>query len=212
VVVPDPRRIHTFENEAAFERWLAAHHDSETEVWIKIHKKASGLPSITAAQAIDVVLCWGWIDGLRKSFDERSFLQRYSPRTPRSPWSQINRDHVARLIAAGRMKPAGQRQIDAAKAVGRWAAATAPLRETTKQTVPADLRRAIAANPRARRAFRTLPKLELFALAVRTNAMKTPEGRARKVAELVAKLARGGTISQQRKTPRGKRPKRRRTR
>lgn len=193
-VVPDPRRIHSFASEAAFERWLAANHDREPEVWIKIHKKASGLPSVTPAQAIDVVLCWGWIDGLRKGFDESSFLQRYTPRVKRSPWSQINQGHVARLVAAGRMKPAGQRQIDAAKADGRWAAAMAPMRETTTKTVPADLRRAIAANPRAQRTFRTLDKQNLFSLAFRTNAMKTAEGRARKIAALVATLARGQPI------------------
>src|SRR5687768_5689116 len=114
-VIPDPRRSKTFASEAAFEAWLAAHHDREPEIWIKMHKKASGLPSVTPAQALEVVLCWGWIDGIRKGFDARSFLQRYTPRRPRSVWSQINREHVARLIAAGRMTPHGQRQIDAAK-------------------------------------------------------------------------------------------------
>jgi uncharacterized protein YdeI (YjbR/CyaY-like superfamily) len=93
-VVPDPRRIKSFESESAFEAWLSAHHDSEPEVWIKIYKKSSGLPSVTPAQALDVVLCWGWIDGLRKAFDERSFLQWYSPRGRKNRWSQINRDHV----------------------------------------------------------------------------------------------------------------------
>src|SRR5262245_33321077 len=193
-VIPDPRRIKTFESEAAFEAWLAAHHDIEPEIWIKIHKKASGLASVTPAQALDVVLCWGWIDGIRKGFDERSFLQRYTPRGRKSNWSQINRDHVARLLAAGRMRPAGQRQVDAAKADGRWAAAQAPIRATTVATVPPDLRAAIAANPRARRAFPTLRKLELFALAVRTNAMKTPAGRARKIAALVELLARRESV------------------
>src|SRR5688572_33413878 len=115
-VVPDPRRIKTFADAAEFETWLAAHHDSEPEVWIKVHKKASGLASVTPAQALDVALCWGWIDGIRKRFDERSFLQRYTPRRLKSRWSQINREHVARLVAAGRMTAHGQRQIDAAKA------------------------------------------------------------------------------------------------
>ena len=193
-VVPDPRRIRTFENAAAFEAWLAAHHDSEPELWIKIHKKGSGLPSITAAQALDVCLCWGWIDGIRKAFDERSFLQRYTPRGARSAWSRINRDNVARLIAAGRMTPYGQRHVDAAKADGRWKAAYAPIAETTPESLPADLRAAINASPRARRTFRTLSKHNLFALAYRTNAMKTPAGRGKKIATLVAMLARGETI------------------
>ena len=194
-VVPDPRRIKTFASAAAFERWLRAHHDREPELWIKIHKKASGLTSVTPAQALEVVLCWGWIDGIRKAFDERSFLQRYTPRGRKSVWSQINREHVARLVAAGRMTPHGQRQVDAARADGRWAAAYAPVRATTASTVPADLRAAIATNPRAQRTFHTLSKQDLFALAFRTNAMKTPAGRAKKIATLVAMLARGETIA-----------------
>ncbi len=193
-VVPDPRRIRTFESAAAFETWLSAHHDTEPEVWIKIHKKASGLRSITPAEALDVVLCWGWIDGLRKSFDERSFLQRYSPRGRKSLWSQINRDHVARLVAAGRMTPHGQRHVDAAKADGRWDAAYAPIRAATAATVPRDLRAAIEANPRARKVFPSLSRVNLFAIAFRVNAMKTPEGRARKIATIVAMLARRKTI------------------
>jgi uncharacterized protein YdeI (YjbR/CyaY-like superfamily) len=201
-VVPDPRRIKSFECESAFEAWLSAHHDREPEVWIKIHKKSSGLPSVTPAQALDVVLCWGWIDGLRKGFDEWSFLQCYTPRGRKSRWSQINREHVARLVAAGRMTRYGQRQIDAAKADGRWDAAYAPIRATTVSTVPRDLRAAIEANPRARRTFRRLNKLNLFALAFRTNAMKTPAGRARKIAALVATLARGKTIVPNRPTRR----------
>ena len=105
-------------------------------MWIKIHKKASGLASVTPAQALDVVLCWGWIDAIRKGFDDKSFLQRYTPRGPKSLWSQINRDHVARLVAAGRMTPHGQRQVDAAKADGRWDAAYAPIRATTARPSP----------------------------------------------------------------------------
>jgi uncharacterized protein YdeI (YjbR/CyaY-like superfamily) len=168
-------------------------------LWLKFHKKDSGLASITYAQALDVALCWGWIDGLRKSFDERSFLQRFTPRRPRSIWSQVNRDHCARLIAADRMTPHGQREIDAAKADGRWTAAYAPIRATTEAGIPADLRKAIGANAKAREQFRALTRQNLFALAFRTNNMKTPEGRARKIAALVAMLARGETIIPQRK-------------
>jgi uncharacterized protein YdeI (YjbR/CyaY-like superfamily) len=166
----------------------------EPEIWIKMHKVSSGLASVTPAQALDVALCWGWIDGIRKGFDERSFLQRYSPRGPRSTWSQINRAHVARLRAAGRMTPHGQRQVDAAKADGRWDAAYAPMRATDASTLPADLRAAIEANPQARKTFATLNKQNLFSLAFRTRAMKTPAGRAKKIAALVATLARGEPI------------------
>lgn len=193
-VVPNRRRIKSFTSEAAFETWLAAHHDSEPEVWIKIHKTSSGLPTVTLSQALDVVLCWGWIDGLRKGLDERSFLQRYTPRRRASRWSQINREHVARLVAAGRMTPYGQRQIDAAKADGRWDAAYAPIRATTVSTVPRDLLAAIRANPRALRTFGTLNRQNLFALAFRVNAMRTTAGRAQKIAALVTMLARGETI------------------
>jgi uncharacterized protein YdeI (YjbR/CyaY-like superfamily) len=194
-IVPNPKRIKIFRTEAAFESWMRRNHARETEIWLRIYKKGSGVPTVTNAEALDVALCWGWIDGIRKAFDERSFLQRYSPRRPRSVWSQINREHVGRLTKAGRMTPHGQRQVDAAKADGRWDAAYAPIRRTTKDTIPADLRAAIEANPRARKTFRTLGRVNLFALAFRTNSMKTPAGRARKIASLVAMLERGETIA-----------------
>jgi uncharacterized protein YdeI (YjbR/CyaY-like superfamily) len=193
-VVPDPKKIKSFRTEVAFETWLAANHARETELWLKIYKKNSGRPTVTYAQALDVALCWGWIDGLKKAFDERSFLQRFTPRKAKSVWSQINKEHIARLTAAGRMTPHGQRHIDAAKADGRWEAAYAPIRSATAATVPDDLRAAIDANPRARKTFRTLGHLNLFALAFRTNNMKTPAGRAKKIASLVAMLARGETV------------------
>jgi uncharacterized protein YdeI (YjbR/CyaY-like superfamily) len=193
-IIPNPKKIKSFRTAAAFETWLAANHARETEVWLKIHKKGSGLPTVSPAEALDVVLCWGWIDGIRKAFDDRSFLQRFTPRTARSVWSQINRDHVARLTAAGRMTPHGHRQVDAAKADGRWDAAYAPIRSATQATIPADLRAAIEASPRARETFETLGRQNLFALAFRTNSMKTAAGRARKIAALVAMLERGETI------------------
>ena len=193
-VIPNPRRIKAFKSEAAFEAWLRANHARETEIWVRIYKKGAGKPTVTNSEALDVALCWGWIDGIRKALDDESFLQRYSPRRSRSIWSQINREHVKRLTAAGRMKPHGQRQIDAAKADGRWAAAYAPIREASVATIPDDLRAAIDANPRARKTFETLGRVNLFALAFRTNNMKTPAGRARKIASLVAMLARGETI------------------
>jgi len=198
-IVPNPEKIKSFRSEAAFEKWLRSNHARETEVWLRIYRKGFGVPAITTAQALDVALCWGWIDGIRKAFDERSFLQRYTPRRARSIWSQINREHVARLTAAGRLAPPGQRQVDAARADGRWDAAYAPLRSATKDTIPDDLRAAIEASPRARRTFKTLGRRNLFALAFRTNNMKTQAGRARKVAVLVAMLERGETIVPERR-------------
>ncbi len=193
-IVPDPKRIKSFRTQSAFETWLAANHARETELWLKIHKKDSGVPTVSHAQALDVALCWGGSDGIRKAFDDRSFLQRFTPRKARSVWSQINRGHVARLTAAGRMTPHGQRHVDAAKADGRWDAAYAPIRSATQASIPDDLRASIEANPRARKTFWTLGRQNLFALAFRTNNMRTPAGRAQKIAALVAMLERGETI------------------
>ncbi len=193
-IIPNPARIKSFPTEAAFETWLRKNHAREDELWLRVYKKDSGVKSVTTAQALDVVLCWGWIDGIRKSLDAQSFLQRYTPRRAKSMWSQINRDHVARLTAAGRMTPHGQRQIDIAKTDGRWDAAYAPIRSASKETIPDDLRAAIEASPRARKKFQTLKRVNLFALAFRTNNMKTPAGRAKKIAALVEMLERDETI------------------
>ena len=193
-VVPNPKKIRTFRSQAAFDAWLRANHARETEIWLRIYRKSAGKPTVSIAQALDVALCWGWIDGIRKRFDDESFLQRYTPRRARSIWSQINCGHVKRLIGEGCMKPPGQRQVDAAKADGRWDTAYAPIRAATKASIPDDLRGAIDADPRARATFQTLGRTNLFALAFRTNNMKTPAGRARKIASLVAMLARGETI------------------
>jgi uncharacterized protein YdeI (YjbR/CyaY-like superfamily) len=191
--VPDSRRIKTFRTQAAFQSWMRKNHAREREVWLRIYKKDSGVPSITIAEALDVVLCWGWIDGIRKAFDERSYLQRYSPRRAKSLWSQINREHVARLTKAGRMTPHGQRQVDAAKADGRWDAAYAPMRAALDEHFPNDLREAIEASPRARNTFRSMARHNRYALAFRTTNMKTAAGRARKIAALVEMLERGET-------------------
>jgi uncharacterized protein YdeI (YjbR/CyaY-like superfamily) len=189
-----PKKIRAFKTEAAFETWMRTHHARDTEVWVRIYKKKSGIATITPTEALDVALCWGWIDAIRKSLDEQSFLQRYTPRTKRSVWSQINREHIARLTKAGRMTPHGQKQVDAAKADGRWDAAYGPMRAATKDTLPEDLRAAIEKSPRAKKTLDTLDKLNLFALGYRINRMKTPAGRAKKIATLVATLARGQTI------------------
>jgi uncharacterized protein YdeI (YjbR/CyaY-like superfamily) len=193
-IIVDESKIKSFPTEAAFEAWLAEYHDTHKELWLRIYKRGSGVPTVTPVQAIDVALCWGWIDGVRKGLDEVSFLQRYTPRKKKSVWSQINRDNIARLIAAGRMTPHGQRHVETAQADGRWAAAYAPMRSASEATLPADLRAAIEANPRALAAVQKLGRANLFALAFRTNNMRTPAGRAKKVATLVAMLARGETI------------------
>jgi len=206
-IIPDPNKIKSFRSETAFEKWLSGNHAREQELWLQIYKKDSGVATVSYAQALDVALCWGWIDGIRKAFDERAFLQRFTPRKPRSIWSQINREHVARLTAAGRMTAHGQRHIDAAKADGRWDAAYAPIRAATEATIPDDLRAAIEASPAARKTFRTLGRQNLFALAFRTNNMKTAAGRTRKIAQLVTMLARGDTIVPQQRAATARQPR-----
>ena len=198
-IVPAAAHIKSFRTAKQFEDWMRRNHARADEIWLRVYKKGSGVATVTTSEALDVALCWGWIDGIRKSFDEESFLQRYTPRRARSVWSQINRDNIARLVAAGRMTPHGQAQVDAAMADGRWDAAYAPLRSATVDTVPEDLRAAIEASPKALATFSRLGRQNLFALAFRTNAMKTPAGRARKIASLVAMLQRGETIIPERR-------------
>jgi uncharacterized protein YdeI (YjbR/CyaY-like superfamily) len=193
----DPARVHEFADAEAFYDWLARYHDKESEVWIKMHKVASGLPSITWAQAVGVVLCWGWIDGVRKGFDDKSFLQRYTPRGRKSIWSQINVDNVARLIAEGRMTEHGLREVEAAKADGRWDRAYGSGKD---MKIPDDLQAAIDASPEAKAMLGKLSAQNRFALAFRTHNMKTEAGRRKKIETFVAMLERGETIY-----PQGKR-------
>ncbi len=189
-VIPNPARIKPFPTAAAFERWLSANHATADELWLQIYKKDSGVQTITYAEALDVALCWGWIDGIKKSHDAVSFLQRFTQRRPKSVWSQVNREHIARLTREGRMTPHGLKHVEAAKQDGRWDAAYAPIRSASADAIPADLRAAIRKNAKAERTFATLSKTNLFALMYRVNAMRTPEGRARKIASLVAMLAK----------------------
>ena len=186
----DPDKVREFKNADAFYKWLGKNHDKADEVWIKVHKLGSGLKSITPKEAIDVVLCWGWIDGIRKSLDEKSFLQRYSPRGRKSVWSKINVDNVARLIEEGRMTEHGLRQVEAAKADGRWQRAYA-MRD---MQIPDDLMAAIDAEPKAKEMLARLSAQNRFALAFRIHNMKTEAGRKKKVAGFVEMLKRGETI------------------
>jgi uncharacterized protein YdeI (YjbR/CyaY-like superfamily) len=187
----NPDHVHDFVDADAFYDWLSRHHDRESEVWIKIHKVGSGLPSITPKQAIDVALCWGWIDAVRKGFDDQSFLQRYTPRGRKSVWSQINVDNVARLVAEGRMTPHGLRQVEAAKADGRWDRAYGSGKGLK---IPDDLQAAIDASPRAKAMLAKLTEQNRFALAFRVHNMKTEAGRKKKIETFVAMLERGETI------------------
>jgi uncharacterized protein YdeI (YjbR/CyaY-like superfamily) len=187
----NPAAVRAFRNRAALERWYARHGASAKELWIALAKKGSGLASVSTAEALDVALCWGWIDAIRKPLDESRFLQRYTPRGKESIWSTRNREYVARLMAEGRMQPAGQAQIDLAKADGRWERAYASSRN---MEIPADLLAAIESEPKALALFKRLNAQNRYSLAFRTHHMKTPEGRARKIAAFVAMLKRGETI------------------
>lgn len=204
-VIPNPKNIRSFKSAADLEDWMRINHDRAPELWLKIHKKDSGKPSVTIKEALDIALCCGWIDGIRKAFDAKSYLQRYTPRGAKSIWSQINRDNIARLTKAGRMTPHGMRHVEAAKADGRWDAAYAPMRAASAADLPKDLLDAINANAKARKMLATLNRANLFSLAFRTNNMKTPAGRAKKIADLTQMLAQGKTIVPQKATQTRKR-------
>jgi uncharacterized protein YdeI (YjbR/CyaY-like superfamily) len=190
-ITPAPERIRAFRDGEAFERWLAAHHETAPELYLRIYKKDSGIATITYAQALDIALCWGWIDGLKKSYDEQSFLQRFTPRKAKSAWSRINCGHVERLIAAGRMTPHGLAHVNAAKADGRWDAAYASPRDAQ---IPPDLMAAIEADGQALATFRALTSQNRFALAYRLGKLKTDAARAKNIAKFVEMLHRGETL------------------
>jgi uncharacterized protein YdeI (YjbR/CyaY-like superfamily) len=188
-VAVDPAKVIECKDERIFYAWLRKHGAREREVWIRIYKVRSGVASITPAQAIDAALCWGWIDGIRKGLDEVSFFQRYTPRTKKSPWSQINVANVERLIEAGKMQPSGLAQVEAAKADGRWQKAY-----SMKDAAPDDLLAAIRAEAKALATYEGLTAQNRFALTFRTLAMKTAAGRAKKIAAFVEMLKKGQTI------------------
>lgn len=193
----DPARISEFSDAASFAKWLEQHHDSADEVWVRIFKVGSGLPSITPKEAIDICLCWGWIDAVRKGLDQTSYLQRYTPRGRKSIWSKVNVGNVERLIAEGRMTPHGMAHVEAAKADGRWDRAYGGSKDLV---LPAELIAAIEAEPAAKAMLDKLSAQNRFALAFRIHNLKTEAGRKKKIAEFVAMLARGETIYPQRQS------------
>ncbi|KAF1719160.1 YdeI/OmpD-associated family protein [Pseudoxanthomonas wuyuanensis] len=179
-----------FKSAAAWEKWLVAHADARG-VWLQIAKKGADMASLTYAEALDVALCHGWIDGQKQAFDAQCFLQRFTPRRPRSVWSKINVGKVETLIAAGRMQPAGMREVEAAKADGRWLAAYDSART---MEVPAELAAALAKNSKAKAFFESLNKTNYYAVCWRVQTAKKPETRAARVHKLVEMLARGEKI------------------
>lgn len=177
-----------FEDAAEFDAWLHENGATETELWIKYAKKGSGLKTITYDEALDIALCHGWIDGLVRSIDDTYYSQRWTPRKPRSRWSKRNCGKVEELIAAGRMLPAGLKEIEKAKADGRWEAAYAG---PATIEVPDDLKAALKANPKAQTAFEGLNSQNRYAILIRIHDAKRAETRQRRIAQFVEMLADG---------------------
>jgi uncharacterized protein YdeI (YjbR/CyaY-like superfamily) len=188
---PDGRLVMAFPSAHAWDDWLAEHHATVADLWLKLAKKGSDVESVTYAEAIDVALCYGWIDGHKKSLDEQFWLQRFTPRAPRSRWSKINCAKAASLIKSGKMKPAGLREIERAKADGRWDAAYDPQRTVS---IPEDLQRELDLDQRARDFFVSLDARNRYSILYRIQDAKRPETRARRIATYVQMLSENKKI------------------
>jgi uncharacterized protein YdeI (YjbR/CyaY-like superfamily) len=180
--------VMAFADAAAWDAWLAESHASSRGIWLKIAKKESGHASVTYPEALEKALVWGWIDGQKDSLDEVAWLQRFTPRSTRSPWSQINREKALALIASGAMKPSGLVEVERAKKDGRWELA---YQSQSKAVVPPDLAEALAANPRAAKFFETLESYNRYAVLYRIQGAKKAETRAERIAKFVGMLERG---------------------
>jgi uncharacterized protein YdeI (YjbR/CyaY-like superfamily) len=176
-----------FETQQQWEKWLAKHHAQENGVWLRMYKKDAKIPSINYAQALEEALCYGWIDGMSKSVDATSFIQKFTPRRSKSIWSERNTKHIERLTAEGKMKPAGFHQVELAKADGRWEKAYA---SSSEARVPDDFIAALNKNKKAKAFFETLNKQNIFAIYFRLQNAKKPETRAKRIVEFIAKLER----------------------
>jgi len=186
--------VSEFHSRGAWEAWLAGNHEQSAGVWLKIAKKGAGAATVSYADALEIALCFGWIDGQKGALDDEYWLQRFTPRRPRSRWSRINREKAAELIAAGRMRPAGLREVDRAKADGRWDAA---YHGQAAITVPPDLEAALAGNGAARAFFATLNAANRYAILYRIQDARRPETRARRIAAYVTMLAEHRTVHPQ---------------
>lgn len=185
---PDKTRIQAFEDSAAFWAWLERNHASEPEIWMKIYKKGSGQKTISWNEAVVEALCWGWIDGIKKPLDDQAYLQRFTPRQKGSNWSKRNREHVERLMAAGRMLEPGLIHVRAAQADGRWEAAYAPASE---MTMPEDFMAALERRPSAKAFFETLNRQNLYAIAYRLQTARKPETRQQRFDHFLTILEKG---------------------
>jgi len=179
-----------FASREAWAAWLEEHHGDEAGVWIKFAKKASRMPTVVYSEALDVALCWGWIDGQVKPVDGDWYLQRFTPRRPRSKWSKRNREKALELIERGEMRPPGLAEVERARADGRWDAA---YDSPSTIPVPDDLREALDASPKAAALFAELDSRNRYTILYRVHDAKRPETRARRIADFVELLARGET-------------------
>lgn len=177
-----------FPDAQALGEWLVEHHQGDSELWVRIYKTASGTPSVTWTDCVIEAIRFGWIDGQKLSFDEQSYLQRLTPRKPGSSWSARNREHVDRLIAEGRMTPAGLSHVEAARADGRWESAYAG---SAGMVIPQDFLDALEASPAAKMFFATLDRKNLYAIYYRLQTAKRPETREKRMADILARLERG---------------------
>jgi uncharacterized protein YdeI (YjbR/CyaY-like superfamily) len=183
--------VRLFKDDAAWEAWLAKQHAKSSGVWLRIAKAASKVKSVSYAGALDVALCYGWIDGQKKAFDDDAWIQRFTPRARRSAWSKINRDKVQRLAESGRMRPAGLEAVERAKTNGQWDAAYDSHRTST---VPDDFQRALDAHPKAKAFFATINSANRYAILFRIQTVKKAETRARKIEEFIGMLERHEVI------------------
>jgi uncharacterized protein YdeI (YjbR/CyaY-like superfamily) len=177
-----------FAGAEAWERWLEEHHESAPGLWLKLAKKGTQIASVTYAQALELALCFGWIDGQKGAYDECWWLQRFTPRGPRSRWSRINREKAQELELAGRLRPAGLREIERARGDGRWEAA---YESQSRATVPEDLQHELDRDPAARAFFESLERHNRYAILYRIQDAKRPETRARRIARFMEMLRAG---------------------
>jgi uncharacterized protein YdeI (YjbR/CyaY-like superfamily) len=187
----DELSVVAFPSRDAFRAWLEKHHGDSAGLWLKIAKKASGIPTVSYAEAVEIALCYGWIDGQKDKFDDRYFLQRFTPRRARSKWSKINVSKATELIEKGEMTPAGLQEVERAKADGRWAAA---YDAQSTATVPEDLQRALDRNKRAKAFFGTLSSINRYAILYRIQDAKRAETRARRIQQFVQMLSEHKTL------------------
>jgi uncharacterized protein YdeI (YjbR/CyaY-like superfamily) len=181
-------KILSFKTPKAFGVWLKSNHAKVPGVWVQLFKKGSGVKTITYAEAVDEALCWGWIDSQKKSFDDKSFLQRFGPRRAKGMWSKTNREHVARLGHEGRMMPAGLAQVASAKADGRWQAA---YDSPKNMEVPDDFLSELKKNKTAFKFFNSLNKTNIYAIAWRLQTAKKPETRKKRMDSILEMLKKG---------------------